>query len=87
MMEIDVIYLNALIQDCQDPISVLRTSKLPGEAHSVQHARNALISNFAQPMQYTHNGHAAHIAAMRLLGVDVPHGEAISVIARKRVEA
>jgi len=85
-MEVDVIYLKALIQDCRDPISVMRNSNLPGDMHTEQHAREALISHFAQPMSYTHNGHAAHITAMRLLGVDVPQGEPISVLARKRVE-
>lgn len=82
-MEIDVVYLKALIQDCQDPIFVIQQSNLPGEAQSEQHAREVLISHFSQPHQYTHEEHAAHIEAMRWLGVDVPVDESVSVLNRK----
>ena len=85
-MEIDVVYLAALIQDCSDPIAVLKRSQLPGNCKNEQAARETLIKHFEMPLVYRHGTHSAHLAAMRCLGVDVPTDEEVSVVAHKRVD-
>ena len=82
-MEIDVVYLAALIQDCSDPVSVLQRSQLPGERADEQGARNTLMKHFERPLHYDQDTHRAHLAAMRCLGVDFPVDEGVSVVARK----
>ncbi len=85
-MEIDVVYLAALIQDCDDPIAVLQRSQLPGDPINQQAARDTLMKHFERPLVYKHHTHASYLAAMRCLGVDVPAEEEVSVVARKQME-
>lgn len=85
-MEIDVVYLAALIQDCNDPIAVLQRSQLPGDRGNEQGARNTLMKHFQRPLIYKHDTHGAHLTAMRCLGVDVPTEEEVSVVARKQLD-
>jgi hypothetical protein len=85
-VEIDVVYLAALIQDCEDPIAVLQRSQLPGDRRNEQGARETLLKHFEKPLVYRHGTHSAHLAAMHCLGVDVPTDEEVSVVAHKRVD-
>jgi hypothetical protein len=85
-MEIDVVYLAALIHDCSDPIAVLQRSQLAGDRNNEQGARDTLMRHFETPLTYKHDTHESHLTAMRCLGVDVPAGEEVCVIAYKQVD-
>lgn len=84
-MEIDVVYLKALILDCNDPIAVIQGAGLPGERDTEQRARNTLMRLFEQPRVYQRATHSAHLEAMRCLGVDVPEVDEVSVLAFKQI--
>jgi len=80
-MEIQAVYLKALILDCRDPVGILVQSKLRSEREDEQIARNILLRYFEKRAEFTPAEHAPLLAAMRFLGVDVPEGEIVSVIA------
>lgn len=84
-MEIDVVYLRALIQDCRDPVAVLQQANLPGPRDTEQLARNTLMGVFEKPCVYQRDVHGTQRKALQFLGVDVPEQEDVSVIAFKQL--
>lgn len=86
-MEIDVTYLAALIQECDDPIAVLTRSDLPGDRGNEDSARATLMKHFGHSMVYRPKTHNSHMVAMRCLGVDVPEEEEVSVVTFKKVRS
>ncbi len=83
-MEIDLAYLKALIEDCHDPIAVVRTSDLNGERDSEQAARNTLLRHFSEPSVYKPTDHQQQVNAMRVLGIDLADDDTIKVVASNR---
>jgi hypothetical protein len=79
-MEIDLAYLKALIEDCHDPVAVVRTSNLIGERDSEEAARNTLLRHFSEPSIYKPTAHRPHVTAMRALGIDLPDDGTVRVV-------
>lgn len=78
-VELDLLYLKALIEECADPIAVLQRSGLPGECDSEFEARNALLRQLAKPSTYNVAEHGSQIAALKALGVDLPGDDHVMV--------
>lgn len=83
-MEIDLAYLKALIEECHDPVAVVRTANLNGERDSEQAARNTLMRHFSEPSVYKPTDHQQQVTAMRVLGLELPDDDTIKVVAYNR---
>ena len=86
-MEIDLVYLKALIEECGDPMTVCERSRLEGDRDSVAAARNTLLLHLGKPAVYDAENHPCQLRAMWLLGVDVTTNGAHMVDVFERVKA